>query len=67
MNKNLIKVLLIEDNQDDFVMIYDLLSQVESPKILLDWENTYETGLTVMKKINMIFVCLTIIWEKQKD
>lgn len=57
MNKNLIKVLLIEDNQDDFVMIYDLLSQVESPKILLDWENTYETGLTVMKK-NQHDICL---------
>ncbi|NEO58603.1 MAG: diguanylate cyclase [Okeania sp. SIO3B5] len=57
MNKNLIKVLLIEDNQDDFIMIYNLLSQVESPKILLDWENTYETGLTVMKK-NQHDICL---------
>ena len=57
MNKKFIKVLLIEDNQDDFIMIYNLLSQVESPKILLDWENTYETGLTVMKK-NQHDICL---------
>ncbi|NEQ75224.1 MAG: diguanylate cyclase [Okeania sp. SIO2C9] len=57
MKKDLIKVLLIEDNTDDFILIYDLLSQVESPKILLDWENTYETGLTVMKK-NQHDICL---------
>ncbi|RQH19778.1 diguanylate cyclase domain-containing protein [Okeania hirsuta] len=57
MNKDLIKVLLIENNTDDFILIYDLLSKVESPKILLDWENTYETGLTVMKK-NQHDICL---------
>ncbi|RQH19353.1 diguanylate cyclase [Okeania hirsuta] len=57
MNKDLIKVLLIENNTDDFILIYDLLSQVESPKILLDWENTYEAGLTVMKK-NQHDICL---------
>ncbi|NET27675.1 diguanylate cyclase domain-containing protein [Okeania sp. SIO1I7] len=57
MNKDIIKVLLIEDNQDNFLLVYDLLSQVESPKILLDWEKTYETGLTVMKK-NQHDICL---------
>ncbi|WP_287526293.1 hypothetical protein [Okeania sp. SIO2C2] len=57
MNKDLIKVLLIENNTEDFILIYDLLSQVESPKILLDWENTYETGLTVIKK-NQHDICL---------
>ncbi|MDY7002919.1 MAG: diguanylate cyclase [Cyanobacteriota bacterium] len=57
MNKGVIKVLLIEENQEDFILIYDLLSQVKSPKILLDWENTYKTGLTAMKK-NQHDICL---------
>lgn len=50
MNKETIKVLLIEDNRDDFILINDLLSKVESLKILLDWENTYEAGLAAITK-----------------
>ncbi|NER03789.1 MAG: response regulator [Okeania sp. SIO3C4] len=57
MNKDLIKVLLIEDNPEDFILIYEIISQIESPKILLDWQNTYETGLKVMKK-NQHDICL---------
>ncbi len=40
MNQELIKVLLIEDNEDDYLLINDLLSELGKAKIFLDWENT---------------------------
>ncbi|NET27580.1 response regulator, partial [Okeania sp. SIO1I7] len=49
MEKQIINLLLIEDDQDDFIAINDILSEVESPKISLDWENTYEGGLAAIE------------------
>ena len=40
MNQEIIKVLLIEDNEDDYLLINDLLSELGKAKIFLDWENT---------------------------
>ncbi|NET45124.1 response regulator, partial [Okeania sp. SIO2B3] len=49
MEKQIINVLLIEDDQDDFIIIDDILSEVESPTISLNWENTYEGGLAAIE------------------
>ena len=50
MNQEIIKVLLIEDDEDDYLLIDDLLSKLEILKILLDWENTYGGGLAAIQK-----------------
>ena len=50
MNQEIIKVLLIQDNEDDYLLINDLLSKLEILKILVDWENTYEGGLAAIEK-----------------
>ncbi len=50
MNQEIIKVLLIEDNEDDYLLINDLLSELGKAKIFLDWENTYEAGLAAIEK-----------------
>ncbi|NER03938.1 MAG: PAS domain S-box protein [Okeania sp. SIO3C4] len=49
MQRYTINILLIEDDEDDSIIIDDILSEVESPKISLDWENTYEGGLAAIQ------------------
>ena len=57
MNQEIIKVLLIEDNEDDYILINDLLSDLEKPKIFVDWKKTYRGGLAAIKK-SQYDVCL---------
>jgi PAS domain S-box-containing protein len=40
-----LKVLLIEDDEDDYIIFRDMLSQIGSAKFLLQWANTYDSGL----------------------
>ncbi|NEO58733.1 MAG: EAL domain-containing protein [Okeania sp. SIO3B5] len=49
MEKQIINILLIEDDEDDFIAIDDILSEVDSPKISLVWKNTYEGGLAAIQ------------------
>lgn len=45
MQKQPIKILLIEDDQDDFILTRDLLSEVDGGHFHLDWVQTYQEGL----------------------
>ncbi len=45
MEKPPIKILLIEDDQDDFILTRDLLSGVDGGHFHLDWVQTYQEGL----------------------
>ncbi|GGA13145.1 GGDEF domain-containing response regulator [Okeania sp. KiyG1] len=49
MEKQTINILLIEDDEDDFIAIDDILSEVGLPKISLVWKNTYEGGLAAIQ------------------
>jgi DNA-binding NtrC family response regulator len=42
-----IKVLLIDDDEEDYVLTRNLLSKVKVGKYLLDWAPSYEEGLKV--------------------
>jgi len=44
----LIKVLLVEDDEDDFILTRGLLSDIPGQRFTLDWDNTYESGLRDM-------------------
>ena len=44
MERETIRVLLIDDEQDAFVMTRTLLEQIERPTIELDWVATFEEG-----------------------
>jgi signal transduction histidine kinase len=48
MDNQVIKVLLIEDDEDDYVLIRDLLSEVKGAKYNLEWAPTYEKALEKM-------------------
>ncbi|WP_426585138.1 response regulator [Dapis sp. BLCC M229] len=66
MNQEIIKVLLIEDNEDDYILINDLLSDQGKPKIFVDWENTYRAGLAAIEK-SQHDVCLVDYWLGEKN
>lgn len=66
MQKKIINVLLIEDDEDDFILIDDLLSEAESIKISVDWENNYEGGLASIKN-SKYDVCLLDYRLGEKD
>jgi DNA-binding response OmpR family regulator len=45
MDKDRLKILLIEDDESDYVLIRDLLSAIKHIKFYLDWVTTYEAAL----------------------
>ncbi|HEV2318822.1 MAG TPA: response regulator [Verrucomicrobiae bacterium] len=43
-----IKVLLVDDDEDDFLITRDLLCQIREPRHQLDWVNNYDEGLAFL-------------------
>jgi PAS domain S-box-containing protein len=48
MDTGLVKVLLVEDDEDDYVITRDLLAELPGGRFTLDWVKTYEVGLEAM-------------------
>ena len=48
----LIKVLLVEDDEDDYIITRDLFSEIKSQRFTLDWAQTFEKGLEGMLSNN---------------
>src|SRR5579859_3703936 len=44
----LIKILLVEDDEDDYILARDLLSEIPGRHFALDWINNYQRGLETM-------------------
>jgi signal transduction histidine kinase/DNA-binding response OmpR family regulator len=57
LNAETIKVLLVEDDEDDHLITRDLLSEIRGHHFALDWAKTYQTGLEAMLR-NQHDVCL---------
>ncbi len=45
MNSAPVKVLLVDDDEDDYLITSDLISQIREPRYHLDWVNNYDQGL----------------------
>ncbi|MCA1742455.1 MAG: response regulator, partial [Desulfovibrionales bacterium] len=43
-----IKVLMVDDDEDDYVLTRDLLSEAVGARFKLDWENSYDSALQDM-------------------
>jgi len=54
---DLIKLLLIEDDEDDFVIARALLAEIRGAQFALDWVRTYEAGLETLL-LNQHDICL---------
>jgi signal transduction histidine kinase len=48
--KDVIRVLLIDDDEDDFIITRDLLSDIKEIQYELDWVGNFEDGLEIIKK-----------------
>ena len=48
MDTGVIKVLLVEDDEDDFVITRDLLLELPGRRFTLDWVKTFDAGLEAM-------------------
>jgi PAS domain S-box-containing protein len=48
MKSETIKVLLVDDDEEDYILTRELLSEVKIGKYELDWAASYEEGLEVM-------------------
>lgn len=46
----IIKVLLVEDDEDDYVITRDLLSEIRGKQFSLEWAKTYAQGLELMAR-----------------
>jgi signal transduction histidine kinase len=57
MKSETIKVLLIEDDEDDYILTRELLAEVKGGKYALDWASSYEEGLRVAGQLEH-HVCL---------
>jgi PAS domain S-box-containing protein len=53
----IVKVLLVEDDEDDFVLAQDLFSEMPGQRFALDWAKSFDAGLKAMT-LNQHDVCL---------
>ena len=57
IHTGLIKVLLVEDDEDDYIITRELFSEISGQRFTLDWMRTFDTGLATMV-LNQHDVCL---------
>ena len=57
MDANPIRVLLVDDDEDEFVFTRDLLAEVEGKRFTVDWVATWDAALEAMGR-NQHDVCL---------
>ncbi len=57
MNSRRLNILLVEDDEDDYVLVRDLLSEIEAWKFDLEWVATYDAALEAFQR-NRHDVCL---------
>ena len=48
MKRPPIKILLIEDDEDDYILVRDLLGEIDANHYQLDWVQNYQDGLQHM-------------------
>jgi CheY-like chemotaxis protein len=51
MKSEAIKVLLIEDDEDDYILTRELLAEVKGGRYALDWASSYEEGLKLAGRL----------------
>ena len=57
MHLGVIKVLLVEDDEDDYIIARDLFAEIRGDRFTLDWAKTFQAGLDTML-LNQHDVCL---------
>jgi PAS domain S-box-containing protein len=50
MNKCLVRVLLVDDDEDDYILTRDWLSEIQRARFALEWVANYEAALEIIAK-----------------
>ncbi|MEW6207425.1 MAG: PAS domain S-box protein [Acidobacteriota bacterium] len=50
MSDRPLKILLVEDNEDDYIITRDLLSEIGDGRFRLEWVESYDTAIETMKR-----------------
>lgn len=50
--KNEIKILVIDDDEEDFIIARDLFSEIDRKKYLVDWASSYKEGIKNISEKN---------------
>ncbi|HEY9643854.1 MAG TPA: response regulator, partial [Coleofasciculaceae cyanobacterium] len=48
MEKQLLQILLIEDNEDDYIVVKEMLSTLQKPAFEVSWAKTYEAAIATL-------------------
>ncbi len=51
MSNQPIKVLLVDDDEDDFVVTRELLEEISGQRFVLDWANSYAAGVEQVQRM----------------
>ena len=57
MNRKKLKILIVDDDEEDYLITKDIISEIERIKVDLHWENTYENALRILSE-QQFDVCL---------
>src|SRR5689334_11924622 len=55
--RQVIRVLLVEDDEEDYFITRDLLSEITNPKFVIEWKRSFADGLAAMQS-NQEDICL---------
>src|ERR1017187_7156404 len=50
MSDPAVRVLLVDDDEDDYIITRDLVSQIGNPPYMLDWIDTYDAALAALQR-----------------
>jgi diguanylate cyclase (GGDEF)-like protein len=48
LNPDLLKILIVDDDEDDYIIIRDMLSEVTEARYQIDWVNNYQSALDTL-------------------
>jgi PAS domain S-box-containing protein len=52
LTQNKIKILIIDDDEDDYFIISDYINEIERTKFIIDWCNNYRSAVEKFKDLN---------------
>ena len=62
---NTIRVAIVEDDEDDFIIIKDYIDEITGCNFVVDWHNDYEAAIKAIKnKQYHIYFVDYFLWEK---
>lgn len=50
MSDTAVRVLLVDDDEDDYIITRDLVAQIGNPPYRLDWINNYDAALAALQR-----------------